>query len=234
MVLYWDLIIGSTILVNYSFLKTIMIAFRQKVIWWRMIIALVFCTLSLSLFVLPSFLTSVRYLLGIMIGVIAFPSRRWKELTVQISCFYLLNLAFIGGLMVFNLHNTLFLFICLAYIIFLFLIDKKFYYVLKNKALTYNVNILGLSNNLFGYYDTGNRSKYKHLPIVFLDDKFHTDYFTYHASHELIGLSGKKIVDLYQGGLIMINKQVFEVYYAFLSLLEYDLILNYHMEVDHD
>lgn len=234
MVIYWDLLIGSTLLVNYSFLKTIMIAFKQRVNWLRMIIALIFSLLSLGLFLLPSSFNTIRYFIGIVIGIIAFPSKKWKDLTIQVASFYLLNFAYIGSLIVFRLTNPIFLLISLFYIILLFLIEKINYVVLKNKNLTYNVNILGIKKELLGYYDTGNRSSYHQKPIVFLQEYLLNDSFKYIESKELIGLGGKKMIKLYEGTSLLINNRTFEVYYAFLPFLEYDIILNYRMEVSDD
>ena len=50
MVLYWDLIVASTILVNYSFVKTLLVLFKERVVWWRILITLAISLASLLIY----------------------------------------------------------------------------------------------------------------------------------------------------------------------------------------
>lgn len=103
MVLYWDLIVASTILVNYSFVKTLLVLFKERVVWWRILITLAISLASLLIYFFPGELLFLRYTVGIWMGLAAFPGKL-KTKTIQIAGLYVLNYAFIGSLVIFDIQ----------------------------------------------------------------------------------------------------------------------------------
>lgn len=231
MVLYWDLIVASTILVNYSFIKTLLVLFKERTIWWRVLLTLTISLVSLFIYFFPGELLFLRYTVGIWMGLIAFSSKI-KTKIIQIAGLYILNYAFIGSLVVFNIQSILWIIISLFYIVVLYLIIN-FKIGINQAVLTYDVIILPLKN-LKAYLDTGNLSSYEGKPIVFLDERFKITCFNQIGSTQISSINGLLEVNVYQGPFLQIGKKTYDVYYCFAKLEAYDVLLNYLMGVSHD
>ena len=92
MIIYIDLLILSTILVNFVFIKTIALIFKEKLSMIRVSISLILSVLLLLLYFLPyQFYFFIRYFMGIIIGMIAFQKSDIKQKLIKIVIFYLLN-----------------------------------------------------------------------------------------------------------------------------------------------
>ncbi|HHU80203.1 MAG: sigma-E processing peptidase SpoIIGA [Bacilli bacterium] len=227
MVLYIDLVIGSTLLVNYSLLKTIKLIFHESKNTRKMVGALLLSVLSLGFFFISNpLILTLRYLFGIAISLVAFDLKNKKAALIKTVIFYLVNFAFIGTLVIFKIYNSWLMLLALLYVIILVIIDSYKKIVINRNQLVYNVNIKGQHNSLRGFLDTGNQSTFEGIPIVFIDYKFFNDSFKYQTKAKVITIDGEQVVDLYQGECIQIDNKQFLVYYVFIKLDEYDLLLN--------
>lgn len=231
LVLYWDLILASTIFVNFSFIKTLLLLFKERIIWWRVILAMAISVASLFIYFLPAPLLFLRYTVGIWMGIVAFPGRT-KTKIIQIAGLYVLNYAFIGSLVVFNIQSLLWIILSLLYIVILYLISNPKLSI-NQSNLTYDVIILSIGK-LKAYLDTGNLSTFNGKPIVFLDEKWFGEMFEVVGTIAIETITGTTDVLVYQGNIMQIGKTTYEVYYCFANLQTYDVLLNYTMGVEHD
>lgn len=227
MIIYIDLIIISTIFVNYLFIKTINIMFKEKTSYIRLIVSLLVSVLSLALYLLPyKTYFVIRYFIGIIIGIIAFKNNNPKSKIIKIIIFYILNMSFIGTLVVFKIKNIIPMILSVIYIILLYLI-QNYKEVFKNEYI-YKVKIN--KKTYKGYMDTGNTSTYKSIPIIYINKKYQTKEFKKIASTYISTISSNILVDIYEGDYLIYNKKKYNVYYSFTDNITYDLLLNNLME----
>lgn len=226
MVVYVDLLIISTIVVNYIFIKLITLIFKEKINYIRLIISLILTVLMLLLFFLPyKVFFVIRYFMGIIIGIVAFGDKSIKNKIIKIAIYYMLNMAFIGTLVVFNIQSFMPFVISLIYIVALYIVqlyvvkisDKNIYKVLIDKDI------------LKGYFDSGNNVSYNDIPVVFVNKKYFNDNYTYISTINISTVAGKSSLLLYKGPCIIINNTKYNVMYCFNDELEYDVILNNSM-----
>jgi hypothetical protein len=226
-IVYVDLVIGSTLVINYSLLKTIKLIFKEKNNITRMALALIVSVASLGFFFVSNpYLVSLRYLYGILIAAIAFDWHNKKEAIMKTVIFYLMNFAFVGTLEVFNIQNSWLIMIALMYIVFLVVVESFKKIVINPNCLAYDVSIRGTCFSLRGFLDTGNQSVFEGTPIVYIDQKYQTDKFRFVGTTVISTINGDVAIRLYEGPEIIINKKTFPVYYAFMGLKEYDVLLN--------
>lgn len=231
MVLYWDLIVASTILVNYSFVKTLLVLFKERVVWWRILITLAISLASLLIYFFPGELLFLRYTVGIWMGLAAFPGKL-KTKTIQIAGLYVLNYAFIGSLVIFDIQSLFWIIILLFYIVVLYLIIN-FKIGINQANLTYDVIILP-EKHLKAYLDTGNLSMFEGKPLVFLEEKWKNACFEHVGYAKIRSVNGVSETEVYRGPLLQIGQKSYDVYYCFAQLETYDVLLNYLMGVSDD
>lgn len=226
MVVYIDLLILSTVFVNYIFIKTIAIIFKEKLLIFRTMIALMLSVLMLLLYFIPyNIFFVIRYFMGIIIGIVAFKSKSIKTKIIKIAIFYILNMSFIGTLVVFNVKSIIPFIITLFYIVVLYIVQ---HYVTKlNEKNIYNIKIN--NDKLEGYYDTGNTACYKNIPIVFIKRKYFNKNYKYIDKIHINTIIGNSEIYIYLGPKIIINNIEYEVFYGFVDNIEFDVILNIFM-----
>lgn len=226
MIVYLDLVIISMLFSDYAILKTIAIVFKDKVRPIRFILSLSFSILSLFLFLFPfKHLMFIRYFMGIIIVLIAFKYKNYKDSIIKIVTFYLLNIAFVGTIIVFNVKSIYMLVIALFYVLISKIIENYQNIVINENRLTYKVKIGDYKLN--GYLDTGNFTYYKGLPVVFIKDKYLSkDIFKISGELKLKGIDGLSIVKVYEGPPMYIDNTSQIVYYVFNNMIDYDVILN--------
>lgn len=230
MVVYLDLVILSNILVDYGFLKTIALLYHEKIKWYRLLISLFFGTISLLLFLLPTkYLYNIRYIIGILMGLVAYSSKKPKKRFLMIISFYLVNISFIGSLVIFEIQNSVFIIIAFGYIILLHIFEK----ILKINYQNDYVVKIG-NKEYYSLLDTGNNCFYQNKPIVFIDGMHKSSVFRLIDNIDIVGINNLEKVDVYDGPLLEINKVTVEVVYCFRKIDGYDIILNKVMEGKYD
>lgn len=223
MIVYLDLIILLNLLINYIFIKVIKIVFKEKLSIKQLILSLLLSIISFSLFFIPiKYIYNIRYFVGIFIGLIAFYKKDFKMLIIEICIFYLLNISFIGSLIIFEVNNIFLLFVCVIFISLLWFIDSFKKDI--NTNILYQVKI---NNKVYtGYLDTGNNTYCDNIPVIYLDMKeFNKDY-QYYKEIKVFTIDGYSKIDIYKGPLLYINKNNYIVYYAFIKSLGKKVILN--------
>lgn len=220
MIVYLDLVIISTIIVNFAFIKLISVIFNEKINIIRVIIGLILCIISLFLFIMPLEIYNLRYFVGIIIGSISFKYYDIRNFIIKITTFYLLNLSFIGTLVVFNIHSVLIMFIALGFIIVLYIIENY-----KNKINKYYQVIIN-NKKYKAILDTGNEAYYQNVPVVFINSKHFNDDFKEIGMLTITSVANVDIVKIYKGPVLKINNKEIEVVYSFSNTLQYDLILH--------
>ena len=86
-VVYLDLVILSTIFVNYLFITSIGYLIKERVKVIRTILGISISLLSLVLFIVPiKYIYNLRYFVGILIGVVSY--KKGKNKLIGISLMY--------------------------------------------------------------------------------------------------------------------------------------------------
>ena len=156
MVVYLDLVILSTVLVNTLMIMGIECILNGKLSIIRVILSNVVLVLSLGLYLINiKELIFIRYLIGILIGYISFNKCNIKSKIIKIVVYYLFNISLVGVLEIFEIRNLGLLILSVIFIICLGMIIS---FHNKNE-LEVKVNNLSLN----ALYDSGNYSFYKGL-----------------------------------------------------------------------
>lgn len=224
MIIYWDLVILTNIIIDYAFLKTIAVIFNEKIKIVRLILGLLIGSFSLLLFLMPiKYLYNLRYIMGILMGMIVYKVNKPKKRFLMIISFYIINLVFIGSLVIFEVNSLFFLLITMFYVIIITMIEK----ILMKKIKKETKYLVKINNQILkGLLDTGNNCYYLNKPVVFLDNKYYNDCFYFISCLEINVINSKEIIKIYSGPRISINNSIYEVYYSFSNIEEYDIILN--------
>lgn len=224
MVLYLDLIILSNLLITYIFIKTIKVIYKEKFKITQFIFSMLISIISFILFFVPfKYIYNLRYFVGVIIALIAFYKRDFKTVTIQICIFYILNISFIGSLVIFKIDTFLLLFICALFISSLWFIDS---FKKDKSGLKTNYKVRINNHTYVGYLDTGNNSYCDNIPIVYIDNKELDENYSFFKTIQVFTINGFTQIDIYNGPLICINKNNFFVYYAFIKSLGKKVILN--------
>lgn len=228
-IVYLDIVILSTVVVNYALIKSILLIYHEKVNYLRLSLGLLVSVLALGLYIIPwPWLFNLRYFIGFIIGIISFPFTSIKDMIIKIVVFYLLNLAFIGTLVIFDIHNYFVMFIALIYIIIMWIVENYHHIEIKNKGYLYNVSIEGAT--LRGYLDSGNEVYYEGLPVVFIKSCYLDNKYQIIGTLMIETMIGNNEVIIYKGPLLTIYKKKiphkFIVYYVFKNEIKYDVVLN--------
>lgn len=219
MVVYLDLVILSTILVNTLIIMGIECIFNSSISIIRIVISNILSVGFLCLYILPiGKFIFIRYFVGILIGMISFNKCRVQNKIIKISLYYLFNISLVGVLEIFNIKNMGLLIISTIFIICLFMVisfrnKDEFVVKLNNKYLN-------------ALYDSGNYTFYEGIPVVYLDIKYLNKSYKMVDKIVVEVISGKSIIDIYKGPSLKINNKEYCCYYAFSSLNGIDVILH--------
>lgn len=223
MIIYLDLLILSTILVNYLFIKTISIIYKEKLSLIRIIISLVLSVVSLLLYLIPyKVYFVIRYFIGIIIGMIAFKDNNKLNKLIKIIIFYFLNMAFVGTLVVFDIHSIIPMLLSVIYIILLYIIQTY----QKNIYTKQSIGIYINNTKYNAYLDTGNICCYNNRPVVFINKKYICDIYKELDEIKINTIGSDTYIKIYSGPKLRYNNIEYDVYYAFDDNLVYDVLLN--------
>lgn len=225
MIVYLDLLILSTVVVNWAFIKTIAFFFKEKLNLIRLLLALVLSVVLLFLYLLPyRAYFALRYIAGIVIGIVAFHPKNIKVKIIEIVIFYFLTMAFIGTLFVFQVKSVILMLVSLLYVIVLYIIQN--YQKIFQKEQHFQMNIQIGTLYIKGYYDTGNTSYYHEIPIVYLDKKYQDSQFQKIDNLIIQTIDGHSQIDIYTGPLLWSKNQSYVVVYAFVDQMAHHAILH--------
>ena len=138
--------------------------------------------------------------------------------------FYLLNISFIGTLVIFNINNTIMLYISLLFITILWIIENCKNIIIKEKKFEFHVKLE--KRTLKGFFDTGNNVTYEGIPVVFIKEKYFTNSFKYKDQILISTINNTSLVNIYSGPLLQYKNRKHIVYYTFIKSLDKDIILN--------
>lgn len=224
MIVYLDLVLISNLIVDYSFLKTIALVYKEKIKWYRMLIALIIGCISIGLFILPiKYLYNVRYIIGIFMGLTAYNTQKPMKRFLMIISFYIINLFFVGSLVVFNISNIWFLLVAMLYTIVINTLEKVIY---QNLKIKYEYLIKILNKDAYAILDTGNHCEYDGKPVVFIDYKWLDDNYQYLGLKGIKTINHQELVEIYTGPKLLFNGVEYDVLYSFSKIENYDVILN--------
>lgn len=224
MIVYLDLVLISNLIVDYSFLKTIALVYKEKIKWYRMLIALIIGTMAIWLFILPiKYLYNVRYIIGIFMGLTAYNTPKPMKKFLMVISFYIINLFFIGSLVIFKINDIWFLFITMLYTIVVIILEKVIY---RNLKIKYEYLIKILNNDVHAMLDTGNNCEYSGKPVVFIDYKWLDSNYQYLGVKIIKTINHQELVKIYTGPKILFNGTEYDVLYGFSEIENYDVILN--------
>lgn len=219
MVIYLDLVILSTIVVNTLIILGIECIFNSRVSIVRIIISNVLSVLCLSLYILPiGKFIFIRYLMGILIGIFSFNKCRKENKIIKISLYYLFNISLVGILEIFNIRNMVLLVTATIFIVCLGIVIS-----FRNKD-EYVIKLNGKYLNAL--YDSGNYTFYNGVPVVYLDLKHFNDDYKFVSKITVEVINGKSDVDIFMGPMLRINNKEYFCYFSFSSLNGIDVILH--------
>ena len=224
MILYLDIIILLNLLINYIFIKAIKLIYKEKMNIFQFILSMIISLASFSLFFVSSkYIYNLRYFIGIIIGFVAFYKKDFKTIIVQTCIYYMLNIAFIGSLVIFNINNIFLLLLCSLFISTLWFIDS-----FKKDKNIFQINYkVRINNKIYnGFLDTGNNSLCENIPIIYIDCKELNCDYKYYKTISVFTINGPTKIDVYNGPLLCINKNDYYVYYSFVKSLGKKVILN--------
>lgn len=226
MIIYVDIVIFFTILINYLFIKAINILFNSKISILRMVIVLMISVLSLMFYILPyPFLWGMRHFYGIIIGLIAFIDKNKTIRIYKILLYYIMNYLLIGTLAIFNVSSYLWLLIFSLIIVIIIFLE----YFLKNKTSkesSFITNDYYLYNKrLKTLIDSGNKCYYQGIMVAFLDYKFIDNDFILIGEMLTKSILGEVLVNIYIGPPLKYKNEEIITYFAFMKLDDYDLII---------
>lgn len=225
MIVYLDLVIGSTIVVNYAMIKTIALVYKEKIKLWRILIAMLFSVLVLGMFIWPfKWLINIRYFMGIPIVILAFSYHNIKDTIIKIVIFYFLNVAFIGTLVIFKIKNIYLLLVALLYVLICWIIENYKNGCIKDNALTYIVKIGDCS--IKGFLDTGNEAYYQGIPLVFMKNKYFNEQYQIVGTTMVEGIGGFMTINVYSGPPLEMANNSYIVYFTFTDHLSHEMILH--------
>lgn len=225
MIVYLDLVIGSTLVVNYAMIKTIALVFHEKLKIWRIITALFFSVLVLGMFILPfKWLINIRYFMGVPIVLLAFSYHNIKDTIIKTVIFYFLNVAFIGTLVIFKIKNLYLLLVALLYVLICWIIENYKNGCIKENTLTYIVKIGDC--NIKGFLDTGNQAYYQGIPIVFIKNKYFNNQYQKLGTTRVGGIGGFTTINVYKGPPVEVVGNSYIVYFAFSDHINHEMILH--------
>lgn len=226
MIVYLDLVLITTLITDYAILKTISLVWKEKIIIYRIILALFVSLANVLLFIFPfKHLMVIRYFVGIIIVVIAYPYKSIKTTIIKIVIYYLLNIAFIGTIVIFKVKNLAMLFVALLFVIISWIIENyKGVSINENKHI-YKVSIKNI--NFKAYLDTGNTVYYQGLPIVFINNKHMTKLNLEKIGSTIIqGIGGNTNIMIYEGPPVVMAGASIIARYAFTNINNYDVLLH--------
>ncbi len=222
MIIYLDLVIITNIIVDYAFLKTIAILYHEKIRWYNLVIALLLGNFSMLLFIIPlPFLYNLRYIIGLLMGLITYHHPEWKKRLLMIISFYIINFVFIGNLVVFKVQNVWLLLVTLVYVIFLTMLENLLnksnnkIYAVKIKQKTYSA-----------FLDNGNNCVYQGYPVIFIKEEFKNAEFSYLGEMSIQTIKGMEIIKVYSGPQLLLKNKKYQVVYCFSQQIMYEIILN--------
>lgn len=226
MVIYIDLVIIVTLLINYIFIKAINIIFNSKTSVVRTIIATFMSVIALVFYLLPyPFLWNLRHLYGIVIGLVAFKDKNKSRLIVKIITFYVMNYLLIGTLAIFNIHSIINLIIVSLIIVIVSFIEYFLKFKITKMSYSTNYNYSLENKTLKTLVDTGNKCYYQGLMVAFLDIKFLDQKFIMIGEMLTKSVLGEKLVDIYIGPPLIYKNEELITYFAFMKIDNYDLII---------
>lgn len=226
-VVYLDLVIISTILVNYLFIVSIGYLIGERTSFIRICFGLLISVMSLFLYIVPiKYIYNLRYFIGLLIGIVSY--KKGKNKVLGITFMYLINLGFIGSLVVFRITSIILLVVVAGLIVLMHTIIHFTKPVIKPNSLTYNVLIDKVK--LSGFLDTGNSSSYKGLPLIYINEVYKTKVFNFIGRCKISVVTGEELIDIYMGPKIFVKNKSYKVYYVFSKNISSDVILNINME----
>lgn len=222
MIVYIDLVIISTIIVNCLIISGVSVIFNSSINIIRLIVSSICSVLLLFLFINQiGKYGFIRYILGIPLGILSFKEKDLLRKVSKITLYYLMNLTFIGTLYVFNIKSFLFIIISSILTIVLYLFES-----VRNK----NIIECIIDNNTYNsLYDSGNSSYYNNIPIIYIDSKYKNNNYTFIDTIRVEHIGGYSIIDIYEGSNIIIGRKNYKCYYGFSTLNGYDLLLHKDM-----
>lgn len=226
MVVYLDLVIISTIITDYAILKLIAEIWKEKIKLHRLIFALVISVLNIFLYIFPfKHLMLLRYFSGVIIPIICFKHNTIKDTIIKIVTYYILNIFYIGTIIIFNITSYFLLFLSLAFVCACYIVQNYKNITINDNSYIYKVTI---NNKAFkAYLDTGNMMYYDGIPIVLIKSKlFNNNMYTYISKMKVSSVGNDSIIDIYRGPLLTIDKIEYVVYYTFNNNIDYDIILH--------
>lgn len=224
MIVYLDLIIISTIIVDFTFLKIIGIIWNEKIKIFRLICGLLINIILILSFIFPfKDLIYLRYIIGTFIILVVFEIKSIKDYFIKVITYYILNIMYIGIIAIFNIKDIYILIVSLIIVSLLWLVQNYKIITIKEVSHLYNIKI---GKELYkGYLDTGNCVYYEGIPVVLMNYKHYSRIYKRIGSTKVVGIN-YSIIDIYDGPPLRCGNSEYIVYYTFTNNINYDLILH--------
>lgn len=226
MIIYLDLVIISTIVVDYAILRTIALILKIQIKWYKFFLSILISIINIFLFIFPlKHFVILRYFSGFLIIFFAFPNKSLQTYIIETVMYYLLNICFIGTIIIFKIQSLKMLIVALLFVIFSKIVESYKKYIINENQLLLKVKI---DKRIFsGFLDTGNMTYYKGIPLVFINTKYSKKLNFKKVGNLFIEtIAESKYIVVYSGPPLKIKYTSLIVYYAFMDKIQYDLILH--------
>lgn len=232
MVIYIDLLILFNFIINFIFLYVIETIYQEKIAIRKIFLGGVIGGLLVLGFLLDYYLYYFFKIFGgIIVGIIGWQKKGGVKMIVKISSFYVLNFASIGLIGCFQIKTWYWLFLSMGAIMVIYFIESNKKIDIFINQLKYNISVTFFDKkiNLEGYLDTGNFSVCDNLPIIYLSNKYFSNYEAYKIV-EINTVNGCSKLITYKphNFIIEIGKHKYqkEVLVVFTDLNEFECLLN--------
>jgi len=184
MVIYLDLLMLYDLLINTIMLIIINISFNDKVNILRILVVSIISSLMLVGCVYSfKVLNILKVFGGVIVCLLCFTNLKKinslfsLEKLLKTGSYYAFNFSFVGLLHIFKIDKWYLLILVFSIILVLMLFISLKKYVLFIKTNEYSV-IVKINTNYYhlkGFLDTGNKSSYNGIPIIYISDKYKTN-----------------------------------------------------------
>jgi len=240
MIVYLDLLFVFDFLICFIFLYVIEKIYHSHINFLRLIFGGIVGGLIVILCLFYNNLYDLLKIIGgIIICLVGLEKLSGFKNVVKISSFYTLNLASIGLVCAFGIINRTLIFLSIAAIILVFIIESNKNLIIFSNHFKYNIIVSfdKTSLRLVGYLDTGNFSEYENIPIIYIDDKYYPKELIYakYKSVNIATVNSISILKAYEAKKCIIKmgreKKEVKALVIFCKLNKIDCLLNVKMFV---
>lgn len=228
LIVYLDLVLIIDFALTFVFLKLTNYLLHSKVKTYKILLSSLISSILVFAYLFDYYIyLIIKIAGGVLIVSIGLKTKDVKKNIVSVIIYYLINFSFIGILSSYKISDLILTALSLIVVISLFIIEARKKEIININSKTYDVLIdNGNLVKLKGFMDTGNDSRYKGVPIIYLDNSFMNDDFKLAGYQVIETVNGATLHNLYRAKSIYLNSVEINVYISFIDLDDNECLLN--------